>query len=269
MSMLLQVEGLSKQFTDRIGLFGKRTFYAVKEVSFTLNHQETLAIIGANGAGKSTLAKMLVGGTEPTEGRILFNNQPLDFGDYAFRAKKIRMIFQDPNGAFNPNSNIGQILDVPLKLMSNLSEEQRNERIFRTLRLVGLYPEHALIPIQQTSSSQKQRIALARALILNPEVLIIDDTLNHLDFSVKNQLTNLMLNLQERLGLTYIYIGQNLGLIKHIADKLMVMENGEVVEYGPTKELLLHPQHPLTLRLIESYFGRRLTENAWASSSRK
>lgn len=179
------------------------------------------------------------------------------------------MIFQDPNGAFNPNSNIGQILDVPLKLMSNLSEEQRNERIFRTLRLVGLYPEHALIPIQQTSSSQKQRIALARALILNPEVLIIDDTLNHLDFSVKNQLTNLMLNLQERLGLTYIYIGQNLGLIKHIADKLMVMENGEVVEYGPTKELLLHPQHPLTLRLIESYFGRRLTENAWASSSRK
>ncbi|WP_373768046.1 ATP-binding cassette domain-containing protein [Glaesserella sp.] len=262
---LLDVQSLSKRFTDRIDIFHKQNFYAVQDVSFTLNHQETLAIIGANGAGKSTLAKMLVGITEPTSGKILFKDHELTFGDYAFRAKKIRMIFQDPNDAFDPNYNIGQILDSPLKLATPLSEEKRNERIFRTLKLVGMYPEHALIHIKDTSSSQRQRIALARALILNPDIIIVDDTLNSLDFSVKSQLINLMLNLQERLGLSYIYIGQHLGVIKHLADKLMVMDEGKVVEYGNTKEVLLNPQTALTTRLIESHFGKRLTEEAWTS----
>lgn len=261
---LLSVKHLSKHFTDRIGLLRKQTFYAVKNVSFTLNHQETLAIIGANGAGKSTLAKMLVGIVPPSEGEIYFKDQRLEFGDTHFRAKKIRMIFQDPNDAFDPNHNIGQILDFPLKLATPLSEEERNKRIFRTLKLVGMYPENALIPIREASNSQKQRVALARALILNPEIIILDDTLTSLDFSVKSQLTNLMLSLQERLGLAYIYVGQNLGLIKHLADKLMVMDQGEVVEYGHTKEVLLNPQHPITVRLIESQFGQRLTPNAWA-----
>lgn len=260
---LLDVQHLSKRFTDRIGIFRKQNFYAVNNVSFQLDQQQTLAIIGANGAGKSTLSKMLVGITEPTSGTILFKNQPLHYGDYDFRAKKIRMVFQDPNDAFDPNYNIGQILDSPLKLATTLSEENRNERIFKTLRLVGLYPEHALIPIRETSSSQKQRVALARALILNPEIVIFDDSLSALDFSLKSQLTNLMLSLQERLGLSYIYVGQNLGLIKHIADNLMVMDNGEMVEYGRTKEVLLNPQHPITVRLIESHFGQQLTEQAW------
>ena len=262
---LLEVQQISKRFKDRISLFRKQDFYAVKNVTFALQHQETLAIIGANGAGKSTLAKMLVGITEPTSGFMLFKGRELKFGDNEFRSKKIRMIFQDPNDAFDPNYNIGQILDSPLRLATNLLEEQRNERIFRTLKLVGMYPEHALIHIKETSSSQRQRIALARALILNPEIIIFDDTLSALDFSVKSQLTNLMLTLQERLGLSYIYVGQNLGLIKHIADKLMVMDSGEVVEYGETKEVLLNPQHPITVRLIESHFGGKLTEKAWAS----
>lgn len=261
--VLFDVQSLSKRFTDRISLFRKQDFYAVRNVSFQLNHQETLAIIGANGAGKSTLAKMLVGITEPTSGKMFLKGHELEYGDYHFRTKKIRMVFRDPNNAFDPNYNIGQILDSPLKLATTLSEENRNERIFRTLKLVGLYPEHALIPICAASHSQKQRIALARTLILNPEIIIFDDSLSALDFSLQSQLTNLMLNLQEKLGLAYIYIGQNLGLIKHIADKLMVMEGGEVVEYGDTKEVLLNPQHPITARLIESHFGHKLTEAAW------
>ena len=261
---LLEVEHLTKHFSDRISLFRKQDFYAVKDVSFTLERQQTLAIIGANGAGKSTLAKMLVGIMEPTSGVIKLKGRELSYGDYAFRAKKIRMIFQDPNDAFDPNYNIGQILDSPLKLATTLSEENRNERIFHTLKMVGMYPEHALIPIQEASSSQKQRVALARALILSPEIIIFDDSLSALDFSLKSQLTNLMLNLQAKLGISYIYIGQNLGLIKHIADKLMVMEKGEVVEYGETKAALLNPQHQITSRLIESHFGQRLTEQAWA-----
>lgn len=261
---LLKVENISKRFTDRITLFRQQDFYAVKKVSFQLNKKETLAIIGANGAGKSTLAKILVGLTKPTSGNIYFKEQPLSYGDYAFRSKKIRMVFQDPNDAFDPNYNIGQILDSPLKLATTFSEEARNERIFSTLKLVGLYPEHALVPIKQASTSQKYRVALARALILNPEIIIFDDSFSALDFSLQSQLTNLMLNLQQRLKLAYIYVGQNLGLIKHIADKLIVMENGEMVEYGKTREILLNPQNAITTRLIESHFGQKLTEEAFA-----
>lgn len=261
---LLDVNQLSKRFTDHIGLFRQQDFYAVQGVSFSLKRRETLAIIGENGAGKSTLAKMIAGITEPTAGTMHFSGQELRFGDYDFRAKHIRMMFQDPNDAFDPNLNIGQILDAPLRLATSLSEQERNERIFKTLRWVGMYPEHALIPIRDTSSSQKQRIALARALILEPEIIIADDTLSNLDFSVKTQLLNLMLNLQQRLGIAYIYVGQHLGIIKHVADKLMVMHQGEVVEYGETKQILLNPQSPITARLIESHFGHKLTAEAFA-----
>lgn len=263
MQPLLEIQQLSKRFSDRIGLFGQKSFYAVNNVSFSLERGETLAIVGENGAGKSTLSKMIIGMLEPTSGTMLFKGQPLTFGDYGFRAKHIRMIFQDPNDAFDPNYNIGQILDSPLQLLTDLTESERNARIFEILKVVGMYPEHALIPIQQASSSQKQRIALARALILQPEIIIADDTLSSLDFSVKTQLINLMLNLQEKRGLSYIYIGQHLGVIKHVADKLMVMHEGEVVEYGETKSLLLNPQHPITARLIESHFGQKLSEDAF------
>lgn len=261
---LLDVKQLNKHFFDRVGIFHKQDFYAVKDVSFTLNRRETLAIVGENGAGKSTLAKMIIGQVEPTSGQILFRNKSLEFGDYAFRAKHIRMIFQDPNDAFDLNHNIGQILDAPLRMATELSEEARNERIFQTLKLVGLYKDHVLVPISQASNSQKQRVALARALILDPEILIIDDTSSTLDFSVKTQMINLALELQQRLALSFIYIGQHLGLIKHISDKLLVMHQGEVLEYGATKDILLHPQHAMTERLIESHFGQRLTPEAWA-----
>ncbi|EXI63109.1 peptide ABC transporter ATP-binding protein [Mannheimia granulomatis] len=261
---LLEVHNLNKRFVERDSLFHKQDFYAVKNVSFTLNRKETLAIVGENGAGKSTLAKMIAGMVEPTSGRLVFRGNELTFGDYKYRAKHIRMMFQDPNDAFDPNYNIGQILDTPLRLATDLSEEERNERIFNTLRLVGMYPEHALIPISEASSGQKQRIALARALILEPEIIIADDTMSVLDFSVKTQLTNLMLSVQQRQAISYIYVGQNLGLIKHVSDKLMVMQGGEIVEYGSTKEILLNPQHQITKRLIESYFGKPLTEAAWA-----
>ena len=174
------------------------------------------------------------------------------------------MVFQDPNDAFDPNHNIGQILDAPLRMATQLSEEARNERIFQTLKLVGLYKDHVLTPISLASNSQKQRVALARALILEPEILIIDDTSSTLDFSVKTQMINLMLELQQRLALSFIYIGQHLGLIKHVSDKLLVMHEGEILEYGTTKEVLLRPQHAITERLIESHFGKKLTMEAWA-----
>ncbi|MDO4430534.1 MAG: ATP-binding cassette domain-containing protein [Lonepinella koalarum] len=264
MTTLLQVENLSKTFKERHSFLRDYSLSAVKNINFSLEKKKTLAIIGNNGAGKSTLTKMIVGITEPTSGNILFKGKPLQFGDYNFRSKHIRMIFQDPNTSFDPKLNIGQILDAPLKLATELDEEQRNDKIFNTLRLVGLYPDHANIKIRTLSLSQKQRVALARALILEPEVIIADDIIGTLDSSVKTQLTNLMLEVQEKLGIAYIYVGQHLGIIKHIADDILVMDNGEMIEYGNVKSVFTNPQQDLTQRMIESYFGQTLTEENWA-----
>lgn len=260
---LLEVEGLSKSFSDQISLFSNNQLVAVDQISFTLNRKRTLAIIGKNGSGKSTLAKMIVGIVPSSSGRIVLRDKELYFGDHQYRAKHIRMVFQDPNTAFNPRLNVGQILDAPLRSLTDLNEDERNEKIFQTLTLVGLYPDHTNIKINTMSVSQKQRVALARALILDPEILIADDALGNLDATVKTQLTNSMLSLQQKLGLSYIYVGQHLGIIKHIADDVLVMDEGRMVEYGPTKNLFTNPQSEITKRLVVSHFGRLLDENSW------
>lgn len=270
MSVLLQVENLSKSFRDeQFKLLGSRYFQAVADINFRLAAKQTLSIIGRNGSGKSTLVKMIAGIIPPSSGNILFKGKPLVYGDYGFRAKHIRMLFQDTNSSFNPRSNVGQILDSPLRLATALDEQQRNEKIGQTLRMVGLYPDHANIPITATSLSQKQRIALARAVILEPEIIIIDDSISALDASVKTQLVNLMLDLQQRLGIAYIYVGQNLGLIKHISDQVLVMEEGKMVELGTPQQLFTQPTTEITHRLVESYFGKMLDKQAWQTNERE
>lgn len=264
MTPLLQVFDLTKSFRDEGGgLLQPRYFKAVEQISFSLQAKQTLAIIGRNGSGKSTLVKMIGGMIKPSSGQIWFKDRPLIYGDYAFRAKHIRMLFQDANSSFNLRSNVGQILDAPLRLATRLDEDERNQKIGQTLRLVGLYPDHANIRITATSLSQKQRIALARAVILEPEIIIIDDSISSLDASVKTQLVNLMLDLQQQLGIAYIYVGQNLGLIKHMADQLLVIDEGKMVEFGTPQQLFTDPQTDITRRLVESYFGGLLDSSAW------
>ncbi|KOQ97186.1 peptide ABC transporter ATP-binding protein [Haemophilus sp. C1] len=260
---LLQVEDLTKTFKGRKRLFGTSDFNAVENVSFSLERQQTLAIIGKNGSGKSTLVKMIAGITQPTSGRILFNDHELQFEDFQYRAQHIRMVFQDANSAFNPRLNIGEALDAPLRLATDWDEERRNQKIFETLLLVGLYPDYTNLKIKNLSISQKQRVALARALILEPEIIIIDDALGNLDASVRIQLLNLTLDLQQRLGISYIYVGQDLGVIKHIADTIIVMDEGKMIEYGSPQNLFTDPQTDVTRRLVESYFGKILDETAW------
>ena len=260
---LLQVEDLTKTFKGRKRLFGTSDFNAVENVSFSLERQQTLAIIGKNGSGKSTLVKMIAGITQPTSGRILFNDHELQFEDFQYRAQHIRMVFQDANSAFNPRLNIGEALDAPLRLATDWDEERRNQKIFETLLLVGLYPDYTNLKIKHLSISQKQRVALARALILAPEIIIIDDALGNLDASVRIQLLNLTLDLQQRLGISYIYVGQDLGVIKHIADTVIVMDKGKMIEYGSPQNLFTDPQTDVTRRLVESYFGKILDETAW------
>ena len=267
MTALLEVEELSKTFKQSTGLFGSTELKAVEQIYFRLERKQTLAIIGNNGSGKSILAQMLVGIIKPTSGRILFNGTPLKYGDHQYRAKHIRMMFQDHSASLNPRLNAGQILDAPLRLLTNLNEAQRNEKIFHTLRLVGLYPDHANVRINLMSISQKQRIAFARALILEPEIIICDDALNALDASVKTQLTNLMLEVQEKFGISYIYVGQHLGIIKHISDQMLVIDQGQMIEYGTTRKLLSQPKADITRRLVESYFGKILDNSAWDALS--
>ena len=235
----------------------------LSHLDFKVGQGECVLISGANGSGKSTLAKMIVGITEPTSGKILFKDKPLTFGDYSYRSKHIRMVFQDPNTAFNPRLNVGQILDTPLLLATHLNAQERNQKIFDILKLVGMHPDHANIKINTLSVSQKQRIALARALILDPQIIIIDDAVGSLDTTVKTQLTNLMLELQNKLGLAYIYVGQHLGIIKHIADEILVMEDGVMIEYGETRSIFTDPQTDITKRLIESHFGKILDDSSW------
>ncbi len=251
----LEVFNLSKTFRYRTGLFRRQHVEAVKAVNFTLHESQTLAIIGANGSGKSTLAKMLSGMTEPSSGEIVIDGHKLHYGDYRYRSQHLRMIFQDPGTSLNPRQRIGQLLDAPLRLNTSLDPSAREQRIHQTLRQVGLLPDHASYYPHMLASGQKQRIALARALILQPKVIVADEALASLDMSMRSQIINLMLELQETHGIAYIYVTQHLGMMKHISDHLIVMHEGAIVEQGNTIDVLSAPSHELTKRLVFSYFG--------------
>lgn len=253
---LLEVSNLSKVFTTRPRLFRKKYHEAVKPVSFSLEPGQTIGFIGQNGSGKSTLAKMLAGVIEPTTGDIRVNGELLEHQDYSTRCKLIRMIFQDPNTSLNPRIQIGRILEGPLKRNTKMSLEERNKRIQQTLLRVGLLPEHAYFYPQMLATGQKQRVCLARALILQPSIIVADEALNGLDMAMRSQIINLILELQEQMGVSFVYVSQHIGVIKHITDKIIVMHEGEVVESGYTQEVLTNPQHIVTQRMIESHFHK-------------
>ncbi len=261
MSALLEVKQLSKTYLYREGMFRKKNVEAVKSLSFSLEQGETLALIGENRSGKSTLAKMLAGVVKPSDGQILVNGEELKYGDYLARCKLIRMIFQDPNTSLNPQNQIGQILESPLKRNTNMTPIEREKRINNTLKQVGLLPEHAHFYPQMLAAGQKQRVSLARALILQPCVIVADEALNGLDMSMRSQIINLLIELQDQMGLSYIYVSQHLGVVKHIADKIIVMQNGEVVESGDCQQVFTSPNHLLTQRLINSHFSNDLFEH--------
>ncbi|WP_047513540.1 ATP-binding cassette domain-containing protein [Vibrio harveyi] len=254
MSALLEVDNLSKQFVTRSGLFKRTVKEAVKPVSFSLEPGQTIGFIGQNGSGKSTLARMLAGVVEPSSGEIRVNGERLEHKDYSTRCKLIRMIFQDPNTSLNPRIQIGRILEGPLKRNTNMLPDARMKRVKETLLRVGLLPEHAYFYPQMLAAGQKQRVCLARALILQPSIIVADEALNGLDMAMRSQIINLFLELQEEMGLSFVYVSQHIGIVKHITDKVMVMHEGEVVEFGETNQVLTNPEHAITQRLVESHF---------------
>jgi cationic peptide transport system ATP-binding protein len=248
---LLKVTELSKQYLIGYKRFRPQYYQALSPVSFELGKGETLAIVGEVGSGKSTLARILVGAEQRTTGEIFFEGEALETRNLTQRCRLIRMIFQDPNTSLNPRLTIGELLNEPLRFSSQLNAHERKQQVIDTLRKVGLLPEHAEFYPHMVSDGQKQRVAVARALMLNPKIIIADEALTALDLSVRSQILNLLLKLQKELGLSYIFVSHNLNIIRHVSDKIMVLKNGCLVESATTEDLFNSPQHEYTQRLIK------------------
>ena len=252
MTALLEVSNLSKTYKLRGYWYNRKTFTALDPLSFVLEAHKTLAIVGEVGSGKSTLAKLLVGAEKPSTGKIKLNGQTLEAGNFKQRCQHIRMIFQDSGTTLNPSLTIKKLLDEPLKLNTDLNEQERIHLIRTTLQKVGLLADHMNFYPHMFSGGQKQRISLARAIILQPQVIILDEALASLDPSLRSQMINLLLDLQQQMGLAFVLISHNLGIVKHFSDDTMVLSDGKVVEYGKTTDVMRNPKHKYTQKLLMS-----------------
>lgn len=250
----IAVSALCKSYPVNTGLFEKsNNFQALDDISFTLQEGNTLGILGESGAGKSTLAKILVGAELPSSGSLLIDSKDVTNLNARQRLtghRKVRMVYQDPYASLNPQLTIASLLDEPLRNITKLDKAERKDLIVKVLNLVGLKSEHGRRLPHMFSAGERQRIAIARALILDPVCIVLDEPLTALDISVQSQIVNLMLELQKSLGLSYILITYNLPIIRHMSDQLMVLCNGRMVEYGPSTNILDHPEHPYTKDLL-------------------
>jgi ABC-type glutathione transport system ATPase component len=239
---LLTVCKLSKTYTHRRWWGGSQPgVVALANVSFTLRAGQTLAVVGPSGSGKSTLARCLARFEEPTSGAIQFAGDP----------HEIQLIFQQPAASLNPRFTAGQVVEEPLLIQGRATTVgQRRSRAAAAIEQVGLDPADLDKPSRQFSGGEKQRLAIARALTLEPKVMILDESLTGLDPGIQRQVVTLLRDLQGRLGLAYILISHDLGLASDVAAEIAVMEEGRVVEHGATAEVLASPQHPLTRELL-------------------
>ncbi len=256
MSAIVTAENVSQVYEVRRGLFAKPLgLKAVKDASFVVEEGETLAIVGESGCGKSTLARMLTMIEAPTEGGLVIDGISI-LGNEAEAVKKLRstvqIVFQNPYGALNPRQKVGAILEEPLKINTKLSARERREKADRALAEVGLRPEHYGRYPHMFSGGQRQRIAIARAIILEPKILVLDEPVSALDVSIQAQILNLLADLQDRLGLTYIFISHDLSVVRHVATRVMVMYLGRPVEIAPKDALYATPQHPYTRALLSA-----------------
>jgi dipeptide transport system ATP-binding protein len=236
------------------GLFGKqKTVHAVKGVSFTLEKGKTLAIVGESGCGKSTLGRILTLIDPQTSGELLIDGKPINIAKDRVTAemrRKVQIIFQNPYGSLNPRQKIGEVLGEPLLLNTNKTAAERRDLALQMLVKVGLGPEHYNRYPHMFSGGQRQRIAIARALMLSPSLLVLDEPVSALDLSVQAQVLNLLADLQDEFNLTYVFISHDLSVVRYIADEVMVMYYGEVVEYGTREEVFANPQHSYTKTLF-------------------
>ncbi len=252
----LVIEGrdITRDYTLRAGLFGtSRTIHAVKGVSFAVERGKTLAIVGESGCGKSTLARIITLIDPATSGTLLIEGKPVDIAHQrmtkALRAT-VQIVFQNPYGSLNPRQKVGDMLMESLILNTDAPAPERRERAMAMLTKVGLLPEHFNRYPHMFSGGQRQRIAIARALMLNPRLLVLDEPVSALDLSVQAQVLNLLRDLQDEFNLTYVFISHDLSVVRYLADEVMVMLSGEVVESGSRDALFSDPQHAYTRKLF-------------------
>lgn len=256
MTAVLQATDLKKHYTVSQGFMKpKARVKALDGVSFTLEAGKTLAVVGESGCGKSTLAKLLTLIEKPTEGGLHFDGVFKDVHQpEVVRAlrQQVQIIFQNPYGSLNPRKKVGSILEEPLIINTQLSAAERKAKALQMLEKVGLRPEHYQRYPHMFSGGQRQRIAIARGLMLNPKILIADEPVSALDVSVQAQVLNLLMDLQDELQLAYIFISHDLSIVEHIADDVLVMYLGKVVEYTDKETLFKAPRHPYTRALLSS-----------------
>ncbi|GAB3765968.1 ABC transporter ATP-binding protein [Microlunatus parietis] len=260
---LLELRDVSMEFAVARGWFGARgrmTVRAVRNVSLSIGQGETIGLVGESGSGKTTLGRCILRAHRPTGGSIVYHTEAGEEVDLVTAGpeqlrrhrRDIRMIFQDPNSSLNPRLTVAQIIGEPLITNRLARGADLKERVLETMRLVGLRPDQAERYPHAFSGGERQRVGIARALITNPRLVVCDEAVTALDVSIRSQVLNLLQELQERLGLTYLFISHDLAVIKHLCDRVAVMYVGELVEQAPTAELFARPRHPYTEALLAS-----------------
>ena len=251
---LIEVKGLHKDYQLKTGLFKRSVFSAVKHADFSLHKGRTLGVVGESGSGKTTLGMMLTRLTDATEGSILFEGQDLaqlSAAQMRIYRSRIQIIFQNPYASLNPRFTVGQILAEPMRIHGIGKDDDERARLALTLlEKVGLRREDFGKYPHEFSGGQRQRIAIARCLTMKPEIIVCDESVSALDVSVQATVLNLLLDLQEEFGLTYLFISHDLAVVRYMADEILVMSQGEIVERGSAEEIYARPQHPYTQQLL-------------------